>query len=157
MSLIDGMKEVILSAPFQISVEGEFKEEQTVYLRSPNLANQLGRNKARELKQLTSRAVLNATKFNESRDQIEQPQDDGAVPDGSAFMEMVTGFSDNINKFYEVFRELAPLVVVIGDGEQKIKFLPAHWDKISMEDQDKILGEFLVNFIVSLDTSRKKT
>jgi hypothetical protein len=147
--------EVTLSEPLKVSGEsGNFIEEQVLFLTAPKLSGRKVVGSIRKLKQLCSRAIIQATKFNEGKGDNEQAKEDKEVK-GSDFMGMIYAFcEDDVNEFFDEFVKIAAHVITI--GEKKEFNTLVHWDRLSVGDQELILGEFLANFIFASDTSKKE-
>lgn len=146
--------EVFLSTPLKVSGgDGNFIEEQVIFLTAPKLSGRKVVGSIRKLKQLGSRAIVRAAKFNEDKVSDESPKEEKEIK-GADFIAMIYAFcEDDVNEFFDEFVKITSYVITIGE---KKEFNPSvHWDRLSVEDQELILGEFLANFIFSSNTSRE--
>lgn len=138
--------EVLLSAPLKYTKNGEKAEEQILILRSPSLAvSQVTRKHARKLKALAGGAFIEAQasvkKLTAGISQEPVKADPGESEGTIVDLYAIAGI--DLSDMCEVMRELAPAVVTIGEKES---FKTSHWDALSMEDQEKVLGVFVQNF-----------
>lgn len=147
--------EVVLSAPLKYTKNGEKAEEQILILRSPSLAiSQVTRKHARKLKALAGSAFIEAQGAVKKLSSGEQPKVVAESSDEGNIADLYSIAGIDLSDMCDVMRELAPSVVTIGEKES---FKPSHWDALSMEDQEKVLGVFIQNFSMhSVSSSQAK-
>jgi hypothetical protein len=145
--------EIVLEEPIKIGAGSEFIEEQVITISAPPLNSSKAKENAIKLKALAlngfrkvmvGEAELEAASGGIDAEAKEKAQEELNEDKGENFLTHMAMAGADIFPMVEIMKELAPVVVKVGDGK---KFEKAFWDvKISAEDQLRITGVFVKNF-----------
>lgn len=143
------MKEVsfILKEPLKYSKGGDFHEEQVLTLRAPSMGSALTKKNARELKRLALAAIVEVR--NKFKGEKPDPNEEKKKPEEEDKVKLIDLFyygNIDVNGLCEAMAALAPAVVKIGTD---IEFMKTHWERLSMEEQERLTGEYIESFLIS--------
>ena len=135
-----------LSEPIQVSIEGEFVTEEVIVCHSPSLKH---KKPTIRLRQKFMQAIKNTTDGKETKEteNVDTQKDlKGFEIEGMIFM---GGGNDEdfAVKFMDVFEKmiLTPGVAYVG----KKALLHSDLEKISSQDFERLMGEYIANFFIS--------
>lgn len=126
-----------LKTPINYHASGENKEATAVILSAPSNKQ---RRAAARLKQFFFQAI-NAMKTDD------QPSDnDGKKPKGSDIVALLMMSDVDIDDVHEAFKDILITGCAMIDGATSLTSL--HYDALSYEDTEEMLGEYLVAFLI---------
>jgi len=130
-----------LSSPIKLSVDGKFEKQYELYLYSPSNKD---RKLTRKLRQQFMHVI--ADMQNKFADSEGSGKESGEM-DGNALIQAIYLSDNEINNFIDTFKTLATNGAVKFINDTNINSIS--YDEISEEDEEKILGEYLANFILT--------
>lgn len=131
-----------LSTPISYARDGGFSESSTLTLKAPS--NKQAREGAR-LKQSFWRALSDRqTKNTEPSESKDESNDE---IDGETIMAIIMSSNEDINKFQDDFKSLLLNGVCFIDSS--IKLTVPLYDSMSDADTERLMGEYLANFLLA--------
>lgn len=147
--------EITLSKPIKYSKDGDFLEESILILRSPTTQSSPIRRHARRLKNLGLSALRKSQEMAQSTGHVAQEVNEDAEDlAGADFMNLLGMAGVDTEALIDAMKALAPHVISIGESEEDFK--PAHWEKLSMDDEEEITGKYLTTFLLNFEGSDSK-
>ena len=136
--------EFLLSEPFEYTPKGkgDFEKVHSIEFKAPGMHEF---DEAMDLSQLVMGAFMSATKF-APKIGDDSIKDDFKMPTREEIKVVLVMSQDvSYKKIGKTFKALAIKVGSIGDEATPLK--PDHFNKLSMEDFNDMLCEYVVNFI----------
>lgn len=126
-----------LKATINYHASGENKEATAVILSAPS-------NKQRRAAARLKQFFFQAIKDLKSEDQ--STGDDGKKPKGSDIVALLMMSDVDIDDVHESFKDILTTGCAMIDGATSLTSL--HYESLSYEDTEEMLGEYLVNFLI---------
>lgn len=139
--------DVTLEEPIELHKGGDVTEALTVLIKSPSAKH---RNHAHALKQMFTRAMMKQqdSLSDEQKKAAEKRAEKTKDEDISAqeIVMMMLASDEDFNLFNDTFRKLVTSGCAELEGEN---FTTFHYDQLSLDDSEKLLGEYMKHFLVA--------
>lgn len=134
-----------LSGPISYQATGENTQASMLELTAPSVKN---RKKVAKLKQGFMRVIndLPETQKKEAQEQAEKEKGKSEAPDPQEILTLIQMGAVEYDEYIDIFVSLLVSGICKIEGEVAMTQLIA--DKISFQDMEKLMGEYLVNFIL---------
>lgn len=143
--------EFVLKKPLEYSKDGSKHQEQMLILSAPTFGSTQTKKNARKLKQLGSAALMKVAERFPSDPKKKADLKDEPTEKTNIF-EVFYMADVDVQPMIDVFGDLAQNVVKIG-GQHDFK--QKHWDDLGMDEQERLTGEYLENFLMPSVSSSK--
>lgn len=147
-----------LSAPIKVSVDGDFQEYDVLELSAPPAKEKKYPIKLRKgfMKASTDMMKFADPDRKATASDAEKAENKDVKP--RDIEQMLYASDINIEKYLDDFKSLMLINGVCKVGvKTEINLLPKHWDDITAQDVDRLVGEYLVNFYLPLWDPKEDT